>query len=150
MLYWRAMSISTLSRYGLRALLEMAEADDICPISSREISRRQNIPPTYLEQILSRLKRAGLVRSTRGAQGGYVLGRRPEEITVLEITETLDGPQYIADCHDGRCLKKCDDGTPCIAALFWTELEDTMHDILDTTSLQDIIDSWREKTRQGG
>lgn len=120
------------------------------PLSSREISRRQNMPTTYLEQILSRLKRAGLIRSIRGAQGGYTLSRKASHITIGEATKTLDGPQILAGCQDDNCHSECEHGTPCVSALFWMKLEDEINRRLDSTSLQDLIDNWRMKNGHGG
>jgi Rrf2 family protein len=99
---------------------------------------------TYIEQILSRLKRAGLVRSIRGAQGGYTLGRKASKITIGEITKTLDGPQILAGCQDDNCRNECEHGTPCVSVLFWMGLEDEINRRLGSTSLQDLIDNWQD------
>jgi len=141
------MAISTLSRYGLRAMLEIANGSNSNPMSSRQISRQEKIPTPYLEQILSRLKHSGLVRSIRGAQGGYMLGQSARQITVGDIVTALDGPQSFADCKRGKCQHECGTASPCKATIFWKKLDKKLNDEIYSTTLQDIIDDWQEQVR---
>lgn len=83
--------------YALRALLDLAEQPWGRPSQSREIAGRQDIPESYLNQLLVVLRRAGLVRSLRGAAGGYVLGREPRRISVAEVIEALHGPGLLGE-----------------------------------------------------
>jgi Rrf2 family protein len=83
--------ISTKGLYGLAAMYELSQVSTSNPMQIKEISANANIPHSYLEQLLSSLRKAGLVKSIRGAHGGYFLGRRAEDITVLEILEVLEG-----------------------------------------------------------
>ncbi len=86
------LSITTKSPYALRALVELHRCGDGAPVPLAELARRGEIPVQFLEQLFATLRRAGLLRSQRGVKGGYSFGRPPEEITVLELVELLDGP----------------------------------------------------------
>lgn len=94
------MKLSTRSRYGLRAMLVLAMHAGDEPLMTKEIAERQNLPATYLEQLMLTLRKAGLVVATRGAKGGYVLARDPSTMTLADIVECLEGPLDIADCAD--------------------------------------------------
>ena len=94
------MKLSTRSRYGLRAMLVLAMHQGNDPLMTKEIAERQNLPATYLEQLMLTLRKAGLVVATRGAKGGYALARQAEDVTLAEIVESLEGPLDIADCAD--------------------------------------------------
>src|SRR6187551_338099 len=86
------ISITTKSPYALRALAELARSGGSGPVPIGELARRRNVPVQFLEQLFATLRRAGILRSQRGVKGGYSFARRPQEITVLEIVELLDGP----------------------------------------------------------
>ena len=86
------ISITTKSPYAVRALAELARCGDAAPVPIGELARRRDIPVQFLEQLFAVLRRAGLLRSQRGVKGGYSFARPPHEITVLEVTELLDGP----------------------------------------------------------
>ena len=86
------ISITTKSPYAVRALVELARMGDAGPVPIAELARRRDIPVQFLEQLFAVLRRAGLLRSQRGVKGGYSFGRPPTEVTVLEVTELLDGP----------------------------------------------------------
>ena len=86
------LSITTKSPYAVRALTELARSGDAGPVPIGELARRRDVPVQFLEQLFAVLRRAGLLRSQRGVKGGYSFARPPQEITVLEVTELLDGP----------------------------------------------------------
>jgi Rrf2 family cysteine metabolism transcriptional repressor len=86
------LSITSKSPYAIRALTELARTGDGGPVPIGELARRRDIPVQFLEQLFATLRRAGVLRSQRGVKGGYSFARAPGEITVLEITELLDGP----------------------------------------------------------
>jgi len=92
------MKLSTKSRYGLRALFDIAYNSGSLPAQIQDISRRQDISPRYLEQIFQGLKRAGILKSKRGPQGGYFLTRNPEEITVKDVITATEGRMVLVDC----------------------------------------------------
>ena len=100
------MNISMKSRYAVRALIELARAKQTQPgkpVRLGDIAERRDMPLQFLEQVFAALRRAGLVRSRRGAAGGYSLARPADEITVLEVVDALDGLPSPAECTQGRC-----------------------------------------------
>lgn len=94
------MKLSTRSRYGLRAMLDIALAGEGLLVMAKDIAERQHLPVAYLEQLLGQLKRGGLVSSLRGAKGGYALARPAETITLADVVEALEGPLDIARCGE--------------------------------------------------
>lgn len=135
------MNISTRGRYGLRAMADMALHAIEGPVALRIIADRQNISESYLEQVFSNLRKAGLVRSVRGAQGGYELSRPAGEITIGEILRTLEGPISPVHCVD-QCSQDsdCEMEKTCITRPFWEDLRDVINRFLDQTTLQDVVD----------
>jgi len=96
------MKLSTRSTYGMRALVELALALGHGPVSASHIAKRQDLSVAYLEQLLHRLKRQGLVRSMRGPRGGYVLAREPHQITMAQVVQILDGGNGLANGQSGK------------------------------------------------
>jgi Rrf2 family transcriptional regulator, iron-sulfur cluster assembly transcription factor len=116
------MKLSTRSRYGIRAVFDMAYHSQGQPMQIRDISERQGLTPRYLEQIFQRLKKAGLVRSIRGPRGGYYLTRPPEKISVSEVIRAAGEkmePVFCVASDPGR--EKCPRESVCVARLIWGE-----------------------------
>lgn len=135
------MNFSTRGRYGLRALADMALHASEGSVALRIIAERQNISESYLEQVFTILRKAGLVRSIRGAQGGYELSRPPKDITVGEILRILEGPIIPVHCVDiSNSKAECENEKQCITRPFWEDLRANLNAFLDRTSLQDIVD----------
>jgi Rrf2 family protein len=133
------MNISTRGRYGLRALLEIATQPKGRPLAIRDISEKQQMSVTYLEQILHKLKKAGIVRSRRGAKGGYVLSRDVNKITVSQIINALDGPISISYCDiPGLREKSCVGPEACVSRILWKRLEDLIDNALSSVTLADL------------
>jgi len=133
------MNISTRGRYGLRALLEIAAQPDEEPLTIRDISQRQQMSVTYLEQILHKLKKAGIVKSIRGARGGYVLARERDKITVNQVITALDGPIAISHCDFPEMREKsCIGPSVCVSRTLWKKLEDLIEDALSGVTLADM------------
>ena len=132
------MKISTRGRYGLRAMVDLAENQNSKAIPIREISERQNISEQYLEQIFARLRKAGLVKSVRGAYGGYKLNHPPGEITVGEIIRTLEGSIAPVDCVGGD--NECKLSEDCVTRGLWELLRDSIDNILASITLKDLRD----------
>ena len=106
------------------------------PLSIKEIAERQNFSDSYMEQLFSALKMAGLVKSLRGAHGGYVLARDPDDITIGEIIRALEGPIELVDCLEGfACVKSPE----CVTKGLWKEINDSISNIIDNRSLQDLL-----------
>ncbi len=99
------MKISTKGRYGLRILIDLATHDPVKPRLIRDIAQSQQISEKYISRLVIDLRRANLIRSVRGVNGGFHLAKRPEEITLLEILETMEGPISVVDCV--RSPEKC-------------------------------------------
>jgi Rrf2 family protein len=127
------MRISTRSRYGLRLLMELTRHDDGKPIFLNEIARNQDISEKYLSKLVIPLRGAGLVQSARGAHGGYVLGKKPEQITLREIIDCLEGGLGLIDCADNP--KLCPRSGGCASRDVWSGLEKVMRDYCESLTL---------------
>lgn len=133
------MKLSTKGRYGIKAMVDLAIHYGMDPVSIKSISERQNISEYYLEQLFSPLRKASLIRSVRGAQGGYVLNRKPEEITVYELMEVLEGPVEISTCIDD---KSCNNVDCCATRLLWAKIKESIDSVTKSTTLKDIVDDY--------
>ena len=133
------MKLSTKGRYGVKAMVELAINYGGAPLSIKTISKRQNISEYYLEQLFSPLRKAKLITSIRGAQGGYVLSREPKDITVAEIMYVLEGPIEIAECIDGV---SCDNLDCCATRLLWAKIKNSFDDVMKSVTLQDIVNDY--------
>jgi len=133
------MNISTRGRYGLRALLEVASISKKGPVSIKDISKRQRMSVTYLEQIFHKLKNAGILKSVRGAKGGYILAKDEDKITVREIINVLDGPISISYCDYPKLREKsCTGPKNCVSRILWKRLEDNIDKMLSNVTLADL------------
>ena len=131
------MKLSTRGRYGIHAMYDLACHYGDGPQSIKAIAERQQMPEAYLEQIISALKCAGLVNSIRGAQGGYTLSRRPEEISVGEMLRALEGGLNLLDCVDIE--DSCSKAKGCASRVVWVKLRDGFNAVADSITLKDMI-----------
>lgn len=141
------IKLSTKTRYGLRAMIDLAMGHDAGrPIPISEVAKKQSLSESYLEQLFSRLRKSGLVDSVRGAQGGYLLSRTPDEIRADQIITALEGGISITDCVDyGDCERKdC-----CPARFLWEKVAGAIQQSTSQISLQDIVDEYRKKCLKG-
>jgi Rrf2 family protein len=139
------MKISTRSRYGLRAMLELSREYGEGPVTARTIASREGMSVPYLEHLLAGLRQAGLVRSVRGPGGGFELAMRPEEISLLSIVKALDGPVVLCDCFEQTNEKlPCDRLDSCSAKALWEELSANIEKALEATKLANISGSANE------
>lgn len=140
------MKISTKGRYGLKAMVDLAvhSRDGNC-ISLKSIAERQGISENYLEQLMAALKRDGFVKSIRGAQGGYILNRQSEEISVGDILRTLEGPLYVVECLSDKgssCGKaSCE---KCVTKNVWEKLSNSLSEVVDSISLKQLAEDYVE------
>jgi Rrf2 family protein len=133
------VELSCKSEYALLALLELAlHHDQGEPIQIRQISAQQNIPDRYLEQLLAILRRAGLVRSQRGAKGGYLLVREPKKISLYEVVSCLEGFESQTQTPDQTIESTVVDE-------LWNEARQSAHSVLQRYTLQDLCDRTRAK-----
>ncbi|MDK2941289.1 RrF2 family transcriptional regulator [Acetobacterium carbinolicum] len=133
------MRLSTKGRYGVLAMVELALQYGDGPVSIKEIAEKQSFSDSYMEQLFSSLKNAGLVKSIRGARGGYVLARDPSAITVGEIIRALEGPIELAECIDGGGRQVCAKSPECVTRGLWKDISDSISNIIDNRSLQDLL-----------
>jgi Rrf2 family protein len=129
------MKLTTRGQYGLLAMYDLARHDR-APVSIKAISQRQGISDAYLEQLMASLKKAGLVRSTRGAQGGYQLAKNPMETSIGEILLALEGSLTITDCVDNP---RCDDPVRCPSRPVFARIQNSIDEVLNTITLQDML-----------
>lgn len=134
------MKLSTKGRYGLRALLDMAIYQNGGPVTLNEIAERQGISEGYLEQLMMPLKRAGVVRSVRGAQGGYLLSKEPKDITVGEIIRVLEGPIAPVACVNEDFPEACERSGSCVTRIVWEKVRDSISEVLDSYTLQGLVE----------
>lgn len=132
------MKLSTKSRYGLRAVLEIAKTYGSSPAKRKNVAANQDISDSYLENILIVLKNNRIIETTRGVKGGYILSRPPKEITVLDVVNSLEGPLDLVDCVTSKTV--CSKTETCAARTIWKELADSWKSILGRITLQDVID----------
>ncbi len=131
--------VSTKGRYGVKAMGELAINYGKSPISIKSISSRQNISEYYLEQLFSVLRKAELIKSIRGANGGYILAKDPKEITVYQVLEVLEGPIEISTCLDSD---GCNNIDCCATRIVWKKIKDSIDSVTMAITLQDIVDDY--------
>ena len=137
------MKISTKGRYALRLMLDLALNEGSRPVRIKEISERQGISDKYLEQIISTLVKNSFVISTRGPQGGYRLSKKPDNYTVRSILRAIEGQLCPVACLETE-ENLCDRKDECITLLLWEKLDKAINDVVDSITLQDLID-WNNK-----
>lgn len=133
------MKLSTKGRYGVKAMVDLAIHYGDAPITIKCISERQNVSEYYLEQLFSSLRKADIITSTRGAQGGYVLSRSPDQITVYEIMNVLEGPVEISDCLEESSCSNID---CCATRILWAKIKKSVDEVMKSTTLKDIVNDY--------
>ncbi len=132
------------SDYGARAIVDLARHYNQGPVQSAEIAGRQAIPEAYLEQLLTTLRKSGLIRSTRGPHGGHELARGPADITFLDVVTALEGPLMPLDCLNDA--DACVISPTCGMREVWQEVMAATRDILQRTTIEDLVE--RQKVRE--
>jgi Rrf2 family transcriptional regulator, cysteine metabolism repressor len=134
------MNISTRGRYGLRAVLDLAMNYSNKPVTLSAIAARQQLSEGYLEQLMVPMKKAGIIASTRGAQGGYYLARDPQEILVGDVFRALEGPLALVACISEENSERCQRKDVCGSAFIWSEIQAAISDVLNKYTVADLID----------
>ena len=135
------MKLTSKGRYAVMALADLAKFNSSNPVSLRDISLRQGISLDYLEQIFSKLKKNNIVKSTRGANGGYILNKNPEEIKLANILNAVNEEVKTVQCKK-ESKKGCNGKTSkCITHNLWDELEIHINDFFEKKNLKDLINS---------
>ncbi|KAF5067215.1 Rrf2 family transcriptional regulator [Proteiniclasticum sp. QWL-01] len=135
------MKLSTKGRYGVKAMVDLAIHQGTEPVSIKSISQRQNISEYYLEQLFAPLRRAEIIKSIRGAQGGYELNKPARDITVLDIMNILEGPIEVSDCLDSDACSNID---CCATRTVWKKLKDSIDSVMGAITLQDIVNDYHK------
>ena len=138
------MKISTKGRYALRLMVDIAQHVDDGPVSLRDAARRQQLSDKYLEQIVTPLTRAGLVRSVRGAGGGYLLTRRPEEYSVGDILRPLEGSLDPVDCSALNPEEGCQIADSCVTKYVWQRINESTNRTVDEIKLDQLVEESRK------
>ncbi|MBP3941294.1 MAG: Rrf2 family transcriptional regulator [Christensenellaceae bacterium] len=136
------MKLSTKGRYGLRAIIDLAMNGQDGPVPISSIASRQSLSESYLEQLMAKLKKAGLVTSIRGAQGGYFLAKSSDEISVGDILRALEGDINPVDCvaltQDGKL--KCKNSSLCVSKYVWKRINDSITETVDAIKLSTLLE----------
>src|SRR5579883_273903 len=149
------MIFSSRAEYGVRLMVELGRQNPEHPTSLKAIADAEGLPLAYLEQVVARLRKAGLVMSARGAHGGYWLSRPSEELTMYEVVEALEGAIAPMECflheHTERvlCSHEPDFGRGCATKLLWTRVQNGIVRSLQTTTLADLVEFSRRGEREG-
>ena len=137
------MKLSSGTQYGLRAILELAQEYGKAPVRIATIAAQKDISIKYLEQLISMLKNAGLVRSLRGPSGGYFPAKPPAEISLKDVVLALEGPTIPGDCHEhSRHSKGCAD---CITSKIWQDVQSAIEGTLESVTLADLLKPKRKR-----
>ena len=134
------MKISTKGRYGLRALIDLAQYSEIEPVSINSIAMRQGISERYLEQLMTLMKKAGLIKSIRGAGGGYVLAKEIEEITVGDVLRALEGNLQPVECAAFSQEDTCEASGVCVTKYVWQRINESINKTVDEISLKQLVE----------
>lgn len=135
------MKISTKGRYSVTALYELAMHDGMGALSLKNIANSQGLSENYLEQLMVPLRHSGIVKSIRGAQGGYVLAKKPAEITIGEIIRSVEGPIALVDClltSAESDEQPCEKAADCVTRGVWAKVAGSINAVLNNITLADL------------
>ncbi|MEH0022974.1 MAG: RrF2 family transcriptional regulator [Desulfobacter sp.] len=135
------MRLTTKSRYGTRLILDLGVYGAEKPVPLGDVSKRQNISLKYLEQLTVKLKKAGLIKSLRGASGGHMLAKPADQITIGQIVRTLEGKAQITDCADDQrqSCGVCNKAGDCLSRWVWVEASNAMFECLDSITVSRLL-----------
>lgn len=141
------LKVSTKGRYGLRAIVDLAVNDKEGQVSLKSIAERQGLSDNYLEQLFASLKKSGIIKSVRGAQGGYMLSKPAERITVGDVLRSLEGTLCPVDCIDLDVPTGCDRADVCVTAPVWIKLRDKINEVVDSFTIADLVKDFENKIK---
>lgn len=133
------MKLSTKGRYGLRAIIDLARYSESEPVSISSIAARQDISERYLEQLVALLKKAGLVKSIRGASGGYVLAKDINEISVGDVLRALEGDLEPVKCMAFEGEGGCSSQGECVTKYVWQRINESINQTVDNMKLSELV-----------
>ncbi|TMQ31453.1 MAG: Rrf2 family transcriptional regulator [Nitrospirae bacterium] len=137
------MKVSLRATYGIMAAVDLAMHLGTAPVQAKSIARRQVIPARFLEQVLHGMKKAGLVSSSRGAQGGYVLSKKPSEVSIVEILEALDGPLSLPNGGAGRAQGRRLSKPELLLGKVWEQVYQAERHVLEAISVEELAGQQR-------
>ncbi len=139
------MKLSTKGRYGLRAFIDLAVSGEGQPVSIISIAQRQEISVSYLEKLMAKLKKAGLVESVRGVNGGYTIARPVEEISVGDVLRALEGDLVPVECAgiDESHATHCSSSSQCVSKIVWKRINDCINDTVDSIYIGELVQESR-------
>ena len=143
------MKLSTKGRYGLRALIDLAQYSSETPVSITSISARQDLSERYLEQLMAMLKKAGLVKSVRGAGDGYVLAKDMAAISVGDVLRALEGSLEPVECAGLEPEGGCKASGQCVTKYVWQRINDSISRTVDEIRLDQLVEESRKKQCAG-
>ena len=143
------MKLSTKGRYGLRALIDLAQYSSETPVSITSISARQDLSERYLEQLMAMLKKAALVKSVRGAGGGYVLAKDMAAISVGDVLRALEGSLEPVECAGLEPEGGCKASDQCVTKYVWQRINDSISRTVDEIRLDQLVEESRKKQCAG-
>lgn len=138
------MKLSTKGRYGLRAVIDLALYSETEPVSLAAVAERQGVSISYLEQLIAKLKKAGIVKSTRGAQGGYRLAEDAAKISVGDVLRALEGDLNPVDCVESGGESECASYDFCVTKYVWKRISDSINQVVDTMFLSELVEESRQ------
>jgi len=141
------MKLSTKGQYGARAMVDLALHYGEGPVLLKDIAKRQQISERYLEHLMISLRVAGLANSMRGARGGFTLAKPPSQIKLSEIVQTVEGSLALVECVDDPNV--CSRVDHCVTRDVWAEIKRAMDGVLESTTLEDLVQRQREKGKSG-
>ncbi len=142
------MKVSTKGRYGLKAVVDLAVNHEDGMISIKSIAQRQGLSENYLEQLFASLKKSGIIKSVRGAQGGYMLAKPDDRITVGDVLRALEGALFPVECMDFDYPTECDKSDTCVTAPVWAKLRDKINEVVDSITISDLVKDYESKTKK--
>ena len=145
------MKLSTKGRYGLRAFIDIARYSEEEPVSLASVAKRQDISISYLEQLISKIKKAGLITSVRGANGGYELSRPASEISVGDVLRSLEGELMPVDCvaHTDEERARCAAQSGCSSCIVWKRINDSINETIDNIFIDELVEESRKAQKEG-
>lgn len=141
------MKLSTKGRYGLRALIDLALYSEEEPVSIQSIAKRQNLSDSYLEQLVRKMRTAGLVVSVRGAGGGYQLSRSAKEISVGDVLRALEGDLDAVSCSANT--EGCEGADLCVTKYVWERINESIKDAVDSITIEQLLEESRRIRNKG-
>ncbi|MCL4497506.1 MAG: RrF2 family transcriptional regulator [Deltaproteobacteria bacterium] len=144
------MRLSSKGQYAVRAIIDLSyySKNNLIPISLKDIAERESISIHYLEQIFFTLKKAGIVRSLRGPNGGYVLNKKPSEILIGDIIASVEPIEIISCISKAKNKKECERKSICLAFDMWNSISTKITGFLNSITIEDVINEYKQKSNR--